>query len=482
MSGPPIPTRTSSVKGPAPFIPERSNSKPKAELIHRRNACNDDLKQIKKRARLSGKASHDSAFWSYQAGIAYLEKQSVEAHVDVRKFEVEFEDSLGKNGRTWAEELADHMASISAFELHRKVAEKQAAITNPDEAKNPGRRVRESFVKLFTTSTMGFNLRYKEGEDSSSSARDTSDQSDFKQAVLRAYHPDDWQKFPGEVWDPVLGCTIDKQASNAAHLYNWRAETSMDTIFGAGSSSELFSWKNGLILHKVVENALDIGVIAIVPLLRPNTRWEKIKQLRQDMEVKELILKDRQKLTEECIKLRDEINQEDNEKLLEDKNLVRSWEKTEPKEYMAIVLDWNNRQLKATYFPHSFISKLEQLHNWPVQFLTSARPRARYVWWTFLRGITCLNWRSPKGIDMPIAKEVRKGVRFWGTRGRYVKENQLRGFVEELGQDIDSILENGLEDDSDKSGPDPEALGVIAAEHLRRANPIEEDSDDEDLY
>jgi hypothetical protein len=77
-------------------------------------------------------------------------------------------------------------------------------------------------------------------------------------------------------------------------------------------------------------------VIAIVPLLRPNTRFEKTKQLRKDIEAGELTANDRQKLKEEYIELRDEISQEDNEKLLEDKNLVRLWEKTEPKEYMNI--------------------------------------------------------------------------------------------------------------------------------------------------
>jgi len=85
-------------------------------------------------------------------------------------------------------------------------------------------------------------------------------------------------------------------------------------------------------------------------------------------------------------------------------------------------------------------------------------------------------------MDMPIAKEAQKGVSFC-TRGRYVKENQLRGFVEELGQDIESILENRLEDENNDShpDPDPEALGVIAAENFR-ANPLEEDSDVEYLY
>jgi hypothetical protein len=166
------------------------------------------LKKARKSARFSGKAFHESDFWSHRAEIARLERKSVEAHVEVRKFEVESEGSADKDGKAWAEELASHMASISALDLHQKVAEKQAAITNPDEAKNPGRRVRESFVKLFTTSTMGFDLRHKdkEGKDDSSSARDSSDQSNFSKAVLTAYHPDDWQ---GGVWDPILGCRID---------------------------------------------------------------------------------------------------------------------------------------------------------------------------------------------------------------------------------------------------------------------------------
>jgi hypothetical protein len=393
------------VKLPASLVPERTCSKSKAELVHRRTSYIDDLKQVRKRARLSGIASHESDFWSHQAEIARLERKSVEAHVEVRKFEVEYEDSADKDGQTWAEELANHMASISALELHQKVAEKQAALTDPDEAKNPGRRLRDSFVKLFTTSTMGFNLHY---ENDGSVARDSSDQSNFSKAVLTAYHPDDWQNSLGGVWDPILGCIIDKEASHAAHLYPWRAETSMDTIFGAGSSKELFSWRNGLILHKVVEAALDKGVIAIVPLLRPNTKFEKIKQLREDMEAGELTSNNRRKLKEECIKLRDEINQEDNEKLLEDKNLVRSWEKTEPKEYMTIVLDWKNQKLKAPQIPHSFINKLEQLHNWPVQFLTSARPRARYVWWTFLRAMP----------ELAVAEGHGNAYREGGAEGR----------------------------------------------------------------
>jgi hypothetical protein len=95
--------------------------------------------------------------------------------------------------------------------------------------------------------------------------------------------------------------------------------------------------------------------------------------------------------------------------------------------------------------------------------------------------------------DMPelaVAEENGHAYREGGAEGRELlyprtlrKENQLRGFVEELGQDIESILENRLEDENNDPhpNPDPEALGVIAAENFR-ANPLEEDSDDEYLY
>ena len=44
-------------------------------------------------------------------------------------------------------------------------------------------------------------------------------------------------------------------------------------------------------------------------------------------------------------------------------------------------------------------------------------------------------------------QEVRKGVRYWGTHKRYVKRNQLLGFIEELGHDVDNIVYNNEEDD-----------------------------------
>ena len=86
-----------------------------------------------------------------------------------------------------------------------------------------------------------------------------------------------------------MGSSSRYKVFHAAHLYPWRA-TSMDNyLFGTGSSRELFSWRNGLILHKVVEAALNADLIAIAPRLRPKTIFEKIKQLRKDMEAGSLL-------------------------------------------------------------------------------------------------------------------------------------------------------------------------------------------------
>ena len=70
-----------------------------------------------------------------------------------------------------------------------------------------------------------------------------------------------------------------------------------------------------------------------------------------------------------------------------------------------------------------------------------------------------------------IQKEVQKGTRYWGTRGRYVKKNQLLGFVEELGQDVESIAESILDNAIEEDGPwqpDPIGVAVVTSEVIRR--------------
>ncbi|KAK0727589.1 hypothetical protein B0T26DRAFT_695111, partial [Lasiosphaeria miniovina] len=132
--------------------------------------------------------------------------------------------------------------------------------------------------------------------------------------------------------------------------------------------------------------------------------------------------------------------------------LVIDWETITSREYRIIVVF--SKELYNLEF-----NNLAGLHGGGLQFLNESRPRARYVWWTFLNAITQLTW---KGI-------VLKGTRYWGTHGRYVKKNMLLGFVKEIGHDVSSIAESIMEHaiEEEEGGPadqGPDKLG-LAVKH-----------------
>jgi hypothetical protein len=74
---------------------------------------------------------------------------------------------------------------------------------------------------------------------------------------------------------------------------------------------------------------------------------------------------------------------------------------------------------------------LLELHNRKLKSLTDFRPRARYIWWTFLFSILKTAWDVQGKNDHYYANvqhlEVTKATRYWGTIGRYVKKGQILG-------------------------------------------------------
>ncbi len=147
-----------------------------------------------------------------------------------------------------------------------------------------------------------------------------------------------------------------------------------------------------------------------------------------------------------------------------------------------VVLDLSN---KAVHIPAwkedgGVMKTLAQLDGRRLKFQTDFRPRARYVWWTFMNAVLQTAWRQKQNEKNVLRQEVAKATRYWGTRGRYVKKNMLRGFVDELGHDIESILENGIEED-DTGGADFDAVAVMASETVfRMQDEARDDDDDED--
>ncbi|KAJ0382790.1 hypothetical protein COL922a_011831 [Colletotrichum nupharicola] len=224
---------------------------------------------------------------------------------------------------------------------------------------------------------------------------------------------------------------------------------SMDTIFGPGTVKELFKAQNGLFLHKDIEQALDDGVRAIVPDI--------------DLEPADLDFP----LTDT----------EDR------KQRLRDWEKSEVKEYKIIVIDPSHPTLteeKTLSFSQGIHSLLE-LHGRKLKFLTDFRPRARYIWWVFLVSVTVAGWRTKTqnpDVANAITKEIRAGIRCWGTPGTYITRNVLESFIISIGHDARSFVKGDEDQKKKKINPDYCALSLIAHDHAFRN--IDEEDDEMD--
>lgn len=298
----------------------------------------------------------------------------------------------------------------------------------------------QSYVKLFNQAKVGFNLE-KAG---SKGKRDSRDQSRMRRLMLREY----CNNSQGAVWDPVLGTWIDNDAATAAHLFPWVSADFMDDIFGAGAQDELFTPANGLFLQTKLEKAFDRGFFVIIP----------------DAEIEPKNL---------------EAPWEDRE---ERHQAVSEWQSKHPHEYRVKVLDATAKCMTDRVFSKHLhgIETIAELDGRRLKFLTNTRPRARYLWWTFLRAVTQLTWNSNLKEDSFIHKEVLAGTRYWGTPGKYVKSNKLLGFIEEIGHDVShisdtdpiakSIMEHAIEEEGNPNAePDPTGVMIVASEAVRRA-------------
>ncbi|KAG8673663.1 hypothetical protein FPOAC2_07119 [Fusarium poae] len=313
-------------------------------------------------------------------------------------------------------------------------------------SKQKSRCTRETFLRLSPTSGVGgFDMPRGQGQ------RNNSAQSNMCTAMWNVYCPD--AKSTKMRWDPIRHKWGDSENTNAAHLFPWSQSAFMDEIFGNGAAKELFSPRNGIFLHKFVEQALDKGLIVIVPDIDLNP-------------------------TEPDLPLNDETIRQKRSK---------EWEEMTPKEYKVMVVDKNHPEVTKELYefgPMGF-SRLLDLHERKLKFRTDFRPRSRYIWWTFLNAILRTAWTGKQEDKNIQHEEVRKSTRYWGRK--YVKRNQLLGFVEEIGHDVESILTIGPETEEEQYDQEPryevtralvEAAGVKSVQRMKELRG--EDSDDYD--
>ncbi len=434
-SYPVIPLRSSSTRHKQPWQP--SDAKRSRKQLERDiSSLNDEIGKKAKRLRPS--TSYDSDFWTANAEISRLCQQRASKESRLHFLESRAASPTGVSVDNWhAEEQAQNLErQILAYRQAEEIAKKQAS------------RLQESrtglsaiFFSLFTSSPQGLGIKTGVGR------REPSEQSTMVQRMKEEYCPD---AADGSLWDPIIGRWELKGRLHAAHLYAWRQVESMDAIFGLGAKEDIFSPLNGLFLSEEVEKALDRGLLAIVPDVDFDPKDSSLPQAD----------------------------------LPERNELLRAWEEAPVKEYKIIVLDQSDERVNSLAWRDEGgeLRAMAELDGRPLRFHTDFRPRARYVWWTFMNAVLQTAWRQKQNEKNILRQEVAKATRYWGTRGRYVKKNMLRGFVDELGHDIESILENAIEEDGDNNDANPEAVAVMASEtvfRMRRAAAKDEDSDED---
>jgi hypothetical protein len=299
----------------------------------------------------------------------------------------------------WAntEKAQDLFSQMKAHETQRKIFEKQAKQLEDEGSRKNPRHLRQAFIELFTTSKLGLGITF-----TGAGRRDTSEQSEFRSQLIKVYDSNSPNTISDSLWCPITKEWWRKGDCTAAHLFGYmHGQAAMDAIFGPANPPELFSPSNGLIMSSAAEELFDDGIFVIIPTLPDDPSEEEIK----------------------------------------------AWNQSNPKDYKVKILDMANPRVKKLISPYS--NKIwRDLDNEVLEFRSSFRPRARYLYFHYCCQILKKSWKE-KSQGQILKEEF--GKLYWATPGRYMRRNMLLAFVEELGHEYEKLLEGCMEDDDDAS-------------------------------
>jgi hypothetical protein len=165
---------------------------------------------------------------------------------------------------------------------------------------------------------------------------------------------------------------------------------------------------------------------------------------------------------------------------------IKAWEQSKVKEYKIKILLHKDNKLVDRNIGSKKDPTIRELDGRKLIFLNDFRPRARYLYYLYCVQILKQAWTqsSPTpGVKMPPKGEILKdtiGKGFWGTRGSYMAENMLRGFVDELGHEFEFLMEGAMESAANESDPIGLLAGAVDIEAAAPTSIDEEDDDDED--
>ena len=413
LSAEQIPVRSSSR---SPEKSDASGLKRIREWETERSSCTEEAKRQRK--RLKPTSSFDAGYWTIRRDIAEMELRAtlLTKKISIASFKNRTDDST--RDFVNSEEGRRLMLQEESLRLDSKLFKAQEERMG---SKEPKFNLRRSFVQLLIGAETGLGIKNSRGQ------RDKSLQSAFRSELILktgSKHP---ISSYNHLWCPIHRSYMPAGYVIAGHLFPWKCgEVTMQAIFGRSDSgySELFKAENGILWSQEAEQRFEAGLFVVVP----------------------------------------DVPDQPTEQQLD------TWEASDPKEYKMSVLNSTHDRMKEPVVGRDMT--WAALDNERLQFKTSFRPRARYLYFAYCMAMLR---HSLGGKHLEVSRnEVRR--RFWGTPGKYMLERMLLAFVEEMGHEYKHLLDGAIKEDN--AVVDATAV-VVANESIRRKLKVAVDVGDE---
>jgi HNH endonuclease len=398
-----------------PEIPRRSSSKrpPRFESFEEEGrSLNESIRVAKKKLKAQG--SFNAQFWAQATEVEslLLDRHHLDKKISLRDF-------CGTEA-VWrdSDEAKALFEKMRAQEVRKRISQQRA-----QELEEKGTRtLRASSMKLFTASKMGLNIK-----QTGAGPRDKKVQSEFRNEIIRVYGSRHEHK--KWLWCPILGSWEAREHMTAAHIFPYmHGQDVMDAIFGKTKGPGLFSPSNGLLISSIIETYFDAGKQVIVP----------------DVPV-----------GASCFD-------------------IRQWVQREPRGYKIRIIDPTWELLDESIGPHVSL-KWKDLDHKRLEFRTSFRPRARYLYFHYCVQILRRAWQhNGERAQEVLGKEVGKPV--WGTPGRYLNKKMLKALVEELGHEYSDLTQGSFNGDE----ADQNLLLESASNQITKGGDQDDEEDDEE--
>ncbi|KXH46456.1 hypothetical protein CSAL01_03017 [Colletotrichum salicis] len=296
--------------------------------------------------------------------------------------------------------------------------------------------------------------------------RDEHMRRQFEEQMINSYCPSSMSDIgTSRYWDPILHNRIQVADCRAAILFPDETCSNKRAVFGSCHSMDILLTvhpNNGLFLHKTIEWALAHGYIAIVP----NVDLEPIEESFIHFEDKT-----KRKLKEARTRR------------------LKEWDNAEIKDYKVVVLDNipSVAEMSQINVGHRLL-ELKHLHNRKLIFLTSHRPQAHYMWWSFFSSATVAAWRMDlckSAFDRQLLhRGILMAARYWGTTGPYCEDDILTSFADSIQIERASIHDSLAGASGAELKPNHAALAILCArvvstEWNEVKEPVACDSDEE---